>query len=198
MTARALRKLLAVCLGVLLAACGTTRPTVSPTTEALHRLVLVVREQPDGEVTHSWQRAEDFDFARRYSHRPGADGRVGRILLTSNQPPDCYAQYLECYYQCRKTPLPPDFEHYIHDFGPAAGHERYCAEKCMRQYTDCVKAQGHQAQEFSAADGAVDWLKRNHKAVLVGGLIVIAGVVFVVISAGAGVIVLAPVVLVAS
>jgi uncharacterized membrane protein len=55
-----------------------------------------------------------------------------------------------------------------------------------------------QPQEFTAMDGAVDWLKRNHKAVLVGSLIVIAGVVFVVVSAGAGLVILAPAALVAS
>ncbi len=197
MTACAIRKLLAAGLAALLVACSTARSSGSPSTEALTHLVLVIRERPEGRATHSWQRAEDFDLAS-YGSRSSADGKSGRVVLATSQQPDCYAQYLECYYQCRKAPLPPDFEHYLYDFGPAAGHERYCSEKCMRQYTDCVKAQGHRAQEFTAVDSAVDWLKRNPKAVLVGSLVVIAGVVFVVVSAGAGAIVLAPVVLVAS
>jgi hypothetical protein len=58
--------------------------------------------------------------------------------------------------------------------------------------------QGFQPQEFTAIDTAVDWLKRHRTEVLVGSIIVIAGVVFVVVSMGAGLIVLAPVVLVAS
>jgi hypothetical protein len=53
-------------------------------------------------------------------------------------------------------------------------------------------------QEFTAVDGAIDWLKRHRTTVLAGSIIVIAGVAFVVISAGAGLIVLAPVVLVTS
>jgi hypothetical protein len=53
-------------------------------------------------------------------------------------------------------------------------------------------------QEFTAVDGAVDWLKRHRTEVLVGSVIVIAGVTFVVVSAGAGVVILAPVVLLAS
>ncbi|PTL82882.1 hypothetical protein DAT35_18705 [Vitiosangium sp. GDMCC 1.1324] len=68
----------------------------------------------------------------------------------------------------------------------------------MRKYTECLKAQGRRAQEFTAVDSAVDWLKRNREAILVGSLVVIAGVVFVTVSAGAGIVVLAPVVLVAS
>ncbi len=47
-------------------------------------------------------------------------------------------------------------------------------------------------------DSAVDWLKRHQMAVLAGSIIAIAGVTFVVVSAGAGVVVLAPVVLMVS
>jgi hypothetical protein len=53
-------------------------------------------------------------------------------------------------------------------------------------------------QEFTAVDGAVDWLKRHRTGVLVGSVVVIAGVAFVVVSAGTGVVILAPVVLLAS
>jgi S-adenosylhomocysteine hydrolase len=45
----------------------------------------------------------------------------------------------------------------------------------MRQYTQCLKAQGRRSQAFTAVDGAVDWLKRNHNTMLVGSLVVIAG-----------------------
>jgi hypothetical protein len=44
----------------------------------------------------------------------------------------------------------------------------------------------------------IDGLKRNHKKLLVGSIIVIAGVTFVVVSAGAGLVVLAPMALIAS
>lgn len=45
---------------------------------------------------------------------------------------------------------------------------------------------------------AVDWLKRNPRGVLVGSIVVIAGVAFVTVSAGAGLVVLAPAALLAS
>jgi len=50
----------------------------------------------------------------------------------------------------------------------------------------------------TAADDAIEWLKRNRKELLVGTIVIIAGVAFVTLSAGAGVVVLAPVVLVAT
>jgi hypothetical protein len=190
------QRLISACVSLLLVSCSTT-PSAATTNVDLTRLVLVIRELPDGQVSHSWQRAEDFDLSQ-FRYQSSLNGLAGRIVLATGQQDDCYAQYLECYYQCRKAPVPPDFDHYLHDFGPAAGHERYCSEKCMRKYTDCLRAQGRRLQEFSAVDPAVDWLKRNRKAVLAGSLIVIAGVVFVVVSAGAGLVVLAPVVLVTS
>lgn len=191
------QKVVAAVLGVLLVSCSVTRYTAHPSAEELTQLVLVLEEAPDGRVHHSWQRAQEFELE---SYRDGSStkGVAGRIVLATSRQPDCYAQYLECYHQCRQTPVPPDFNQYLDDFGPRAGHDRYCSEKCMRQYTECLKAQGSRAQEFTTVDSAVDWLKRNREALLAGSLVVIAGVVFVTVSAGAGVIVLAPVVLVAS
>ncbi|ATB40663.1 hypothetical protein CYFUS_006114 [Cystobacter fuscus] len=44
-------------------------------------------------------------------------------------------------------------------------------------------------------DEAIDWLKRHRQELLVGTIVTAAGVTFIVISAGAGVVVLAPLVL---
>jgi hypothetical protein len=189
-------KLISISLSLFLGSCSATRH-IAPTSADLTRLVLVIGESPDGQVSHFWHHAEDFDLSHFRRHSSLGD-TAGRIVLTAGQQDDCYAQYLECYYQCRKTPVPPEFDHYLYDFGPAAGHERYCSERCMRKYTECLRAQGHRQQEFTAIDDAVDWLKRNRRAVLVGSLVIIAGVAFVVVSAGAGLVVLVPVVLVAS
>ncbi|WP_395843181.1 hypothetical protein [Cystobacter fuscus] len=187
----------AAALSTLLVSCSATRYTVPADAEELSRLVLVIEEAPDGRVNHSWLPAGSFDL-ERYRDRPDAEGRAGRIVLVANQQIDCYAQYLECYQQCRQTPVPPDFNQYIYDFGPRAGHDRYCSDKCMPQYTECLKAQGNRAQVFTKVDHAVDWLKSNHESVLVGSMVVIAGVVFVTVSAGAGVVILAPLLVVTS
>jgi hypothetical protein len=191
------QKVVAAILGVLLISCSATRYTAHPSAKELTQLVLIVEEAPDGRVSHSWRRAQEFDL-ERYRDGSSAEGAAGRIVLAASRQPDCYAQYLECYHQCRQTPVPPDFNQYLDDFGPRAGHDRYCSEKCMRQYTECLKAQGGHAQEFTAVDSAVDWLKSHRETLWVGSLVVIAGVVFVTVSAGAGLIVLVPVVLVAS
>jgi hypothetical protein len=190
------RGLIAASCSLLLASCSATRSS-APTRAELAYLVLVIRESPDGQVSHSWERAEDFELSR-IRHQSSLEGTAGRIVLASGRQDDCYAQYIECYHLCRKTPVPPEFNQYLHDFGVEAGHDRYCSEKCMREYTRCLKGQGHRQREFTAVDSAVDWLKRNHKAVLIGSVVVIAGVVFVAVSAGAGLVVLAPAVLVTS
>jgi hypothetical protein len=78
------------------------------------------------------------------------------------------------------------------------GKELWCREQCWQPYLDCEALQGRRPQEFSVADEAADWLKRNPEAVLVGSIIIIAGVAFVVVSAGVGLVILVPAVLLAS
>ncbi|WP_051256542.1 hypothetical protein [Cystobacter fuscus] len=191
------QRFVATVLSTLLVACSATRYTVPTGAEELSRFVLVLEEAPDGRVNHSWLPAEALDL-ERYRYRPYAEAEAGRIVLAASQQIDCYAQYLECYQQCRQTPVPPDYNQYIYDFGPRAGHDRYCSDKCMPQYTECLKAQGNRAQVFTTVDRAVDWLERNHESVLVGSMVVIAGVVFVTVSGGAGIVILAPLVVVTS
>jgi hypothetical protein len=63
---------------------------------------------------------------------------------------------------------------------------------------DCVDAENARALRFPAVDGAVEWLKEHRTKLLVGAVVVIAGVTFVVVSGGAGLFVLAPLALMAS
>jgi uncharacterized membrane protein len=67
----------------------------------------------------------------------------------------------------------------------------------MQPYLDCVELEELRPQEFSAMSTALDWLKRNRRELLVGSTVIIAGVVFVVVSAGVGLVILAPAVLLA-
>ncbi len=57
------QRLIAASCSLLLASCSATRSAV-PTRNELPHLVLVIRETPDGQVRHSWERAEDFDLLR--------------------------------------------------------------------------------------------------------------------------------------
>lgn len=93
----------------------------------------------------------------------------------------------------RKLPAP---HNYIPRGHPR--HDQICRDNCRPAYEDCVEAESARALRFSAVDGAVEWLKEYRTELLVGTVVVIAGVVFVVVSAGAGLLVLAPLAMMAS
>jgi hypothetical protein len=158
--------------------------------------VLIISELPDGQVTHSWQRAEDFDLSR-YRHHSNSDSPPGHIVLAAARPRDCDQEMQDCYQNCMRRSLPSGYGH-IKSPRKSGGKSEYCREQCWQSYQDCVELQRLRPQEFTAVDGAVDWLKRNREAVVVGSVVMIAGAVFVVVSAGAGLLVLAPLALVAS
>jgi hypothetical protein len=189
-----LERLLASMLSVVLAACSTTPNTGPSNTEDLARFVLVIRELPDGQLTHTWQNAEGFDLPS-YRFPPGPYSIPAGVMLAASQERDCHEEYLACHRDCRSSSLPPSHRHIPRG---SVRHDSYCWEKCKQPYLDCERLKELQPREFTAIDNALDWLKRNRKTVLVGSLVVIAGVTFVVVSAGAGLLVLAPAVLVAS
>lgn len=66
---------------------------------------------------------------------------------------------------------------------------------CREAYEDCLKLKEAHTLEFTAMDEAIDWLKRHRQELLVGTIVTTAGVTFIVVSAGAGILVLAPLVL---
>lgn len=73
----------------------------------------------------------------------------------------------------------------------------FCQTECLKEYMACLDLQKSHALQFHGADDAVEWLKRNHQQLLVGTIVIVAGIAFVTVSAGAGAAVLAPLVLVA-
>lgn len=193
-----LEKLLIVATSALLVSCSATRQAPSaPTRPAgLSNFVLIIQEHPDGQVTHTWRPIEGIELAR-YRRLQYGDGQAGRVLLAAVRQRDCDQENQECYRKCMRRPLAPEYESYESP-RKSGGKSEFCRRECQQAYDDCLEMERLRPQEFTAADGAVDWLKRNRTAVLAGSVVVIAGVVFVVISAGAGLIVLAPVVLLAS
>lgn len=161
-------KLPASLFSVLLAACTTTQYSAPPEGRELSRFILVMREHPNGQVSYTWQRAEEFDLSR-YTASSASEGMDRRIVFTAGRTRDCHAEYLECIDECMSRPLPRGYGHITAGRG-LGGKMEYCQ----------------------------DWLKRNHRSVLAGSVVVIAGVTFVVVSAGAGLVILAPAVLLAS
>ncbi len=191
-------RLLASLLGVLLVSCGATRYGTTPAVEELTRYVLVIEEPPDGQVTHAWRRAEEFDLSGYKYPASTRATTYGRIVLASRRPRDCDEENHQCVEKCMNRPLPRGFGHIkTRDRGNGA-KEDWCRDQCWQPYRDCQELEGRRPQEFSAVDEAIDWLKRNPRGILVGSIVVIAGVAFVTVSAGAGLVVLAPAALLAS
>lgn len=184
-------------LSALLVSCSTTRYAAPPDAEELPTLVLHIQEHPDGSVTHSWQRAEDVELPRS-ALLTRSSPSTSAIVLTVGSQRDCDEELRECMRECMSRPLPRGFGHITSGGRGKGGKEEYCSRRCMQPYLDCSKLQELKPQEFTAIDTAVDWLKRHRRSILVGSVVVIAGVAFVMVSAGAGLVVLAPAVILAS
>jgi hypothetical protein len=183
-------------LALLLTSCVTSR-TVAPTnSRELTRLVLFIEKQSDGTVTHAWKRAEAFDLS------PYRGARTTRpafpVVLTTGGTRDCDEENRACIHECMSRPLPQGYGHITSGGRGRGGKEVYCNEKCMQPYRDCLKVQQLQPREFTSVDKAIDWLKQNRDSVLLGGVVIVAGVAFVTVSAGVGVLILVPAVLLAT
>jgi len=193
-----LKRLMIVATSILLVSCSATRQELpAPKSPAkLSSFVLLIQEHRDGRVTYEWRPAENFDLSR-YQHLRYGDGQLGKALPTAARQRDCDQENQDCYRNCMRRPLAPEYESYESP-RKSGGKSEFCRKECQQAYDDCLELERLRPREFSAADGAADWLKRHRTVVLAGSVVVIAGVAFVVISAGAGLIILAPVALLAS
>jgi hypothetical protein len=177
-------------LGVLTACSGSqTHPSLEPSRglpQDLYESVLVLRFIPGEQAEHSWQSASTWE-QELSDLRASAASDAGRIVFASSRPRNCDQEQIDCHRDCmrRKPPYP-------HGARRSHGHIEYCDNKCLNEYMDCLRLQKLEALSFPAIHRAVDWMRRHQQEVLVGTIIVAAGVAFVVISAGAGLIVLAP------
>jgi hypothetical protein len=148
--------------------------------------LLLIQDARDGTISHTWALIDEADGWRH----DGSGGRQGevdsRIVLASGRQRDCNQEHHECYQRCkrRKPPYPYEYK--------KPSHSTYCRETCQEEYMECLKATGQYPVEFMGANEAIEWLKRHRTELLVGAVIVVAGVTFVVVSAGAGVLILAP------
>jgi hypothetical protein len=102
---------------------------------------------------------------------------------------NCDAEQHACFNECWKSdPLP--FPHEKRD----GWFYEYCTRECRKLYMECEKSNEKKARElkFSRVDEAIEWI-RNHKAeVMLGTVVVIAGVAFIVTTGGSGALILAP------
>jgi hypothetical protein len=175
---------------VVLACSGVRPPVPTERFQTPQGQFLVIRDTLDEAQAVTWLSASEFD--RSLLDQALVRSRdSGPVVLAARRARDCDKEQIECFRRCwkRKPPYPSE--------RGDPGHYAHCQETCLRAYEDCLARNKLLAQEFSVMDDAIDWLKRHHREVLVGTLITAAGVTFIVVSAGAGALVLAPLVLVA-
>jgi hypothetical protein len=184
---------MAVSLCLLLVSCNATRSSIpSPTSvQELSRLVLVIQETTDGQVTHSWAPLSSFDLSTSpYQLSNGTvEGPIVRAAWTRN----CEDELDGCMQMCMKSLRGRNWSH-----ANRGSKAETCRDRCRPAYNDCCRLRDQaEALKFSAVDDAVNWLKHHYEELLVGTVVVIAGVTFVVIVVGSGgtALVLAPAVL---
>jgi hypothetical protein len=185
--------LLVPALALLLVARGGTRHATGPREDGLSNRVLILAEDARGEVHPLWQSATGFSQSRR-AEAFRARSEVGRIVLASRRPRDCDQEQIDCVQACMKSRLPSYLGHIQRADG---GKKRFCERECLEKCQDCLDLQKAQALRFQAEDDAVDGLKHHHTELLVGTIVIIAGIAFVTVSAGTGAAILAPLMLVA-
>lgn len=169
-------------LGLLLVACGATHSSVSgpPSVQELSRRVLVLRKMPDGQVIHSWEPLSSFDLSK-YPYRVSGstvEGPLVRAAWTR----DCEEEFYACTDMCTKSLRGRNWSHATKD-----SKFEMCRDRCRTAQNDCNQLRDlAEALKFSTVDGAVDWLKQHHEEVLIGTVVVIAGVAFVTVVVGSG------------
>jgi hypothetical protein len=204
MKSRPLQKFMALCLGFLLVSCSTTQhldlPPVGP--HELSRHVLIIQETPDGKVTHDWRPLREFDpmeIQCALSKRPT---RRGSVRVSSTGLDDyCRGRGRQCTEDCFKSrnPFPVGHLRYPKYEGPWRNGKRWwCPKSCGMLEDMCRRGMGgwaeEHAAEFDSTDTAVDWIKNHREEILVGTVIVIAGVAFVAatIASGGGALLFVP------
>jgi hypothetical protein len=179
----------------LLASCSATQHTFKGPAgpHELTRYALIIEETPGGQVTHSWRSASDFDL-EKYPSRASRRGNVdGRFTPVATHTSHCDARLDACIDMCTSSPrpIPIEGEKYPAHLGPwARNRGHWCQSTCMNFHQLCIRGRGPWAKqpvhEFTTIDSAVDWAKRHRNEILVGAVVVIAGVAFVAVVAGSG------------
>ncbi|WP_245682759.1 hypothetical protein [Archangium gephyra] len=191
------RSLVFLLQACLLLSCGSSIRSVHPPTPGeLPKLALVIQEGANGQVVHSWRPAAEFQ--KEMQNLPSSirsSTLAGEIVLVSGRRRDCDQEQIDCHRNCMRRKLPAPLN-YIPRGHPR--HNQVCRDQCRLAYDDCMEAEKARALRFSAVEEAVGWLKEHRTELLVGTVVVIAGVTFVAVSAGAGLVVLAPFVVMAS
>jgi hypothetical protein len=169
-------------IALFLASCSAHLPPGPDPSDPreLSRYALVIEEMSDGQVTHSWVPSNNFD-ASQYSYLPSTGVVEGRVVRASFNR-DCEEERDRCEEMCKASLKGRNWTH-----ASGGSKAQICRERCRPAYQDCSQLREQaDAVKFPVTDKAVDWLKRHREELLVGTIIVIAGVAFAVVVVGSG------------
>ena len=89
-------RLHSACLALLLVSCSATRASMTRTPEELTQSLLIIQEESNGQVSHSWKRTDEFDLPP--SHAAQLHDRArGPVVLVSDRQRDCDQEHIDCY-----------------------------------------------------------------------------------------------------
>lgn len=176
------QRLLAVILACLIASCGAHQPPVTDPSapRELAWYALIIEEAAGGQVTHAWLPANSFDLERYAQGSRTGETWGGIVRASFNR--DCEEERDQCEEMCKASLRGRNWAH-----ASAGSKAQICRDRCRPAYLDCSRLREQaEAVKFSVPGQAVDWLKRHRDELVVGSLVVIAGVAFVVVVAGSG------------
>ncbi|WNG58387.1 hypothetical protein F0U59_29320 [Archangium gephyra] len=153
--------------------------------EDLTSYFLIIRDARDGRAEHAWVKKAEFDGSA-FASLAASTSSSGACARSR----DCDQEHHDCYQGCKKRKPPYPYKR------NSPEHIDLCNKTCLSSYMECLKATGQHPVEFMGMNDAIGWLKRHRQELLAGTVIVAAGVALVVVSSGAGVVVLAPLVVV--
>jgi hypothetical protein len=191
------QRAMAVSLALMLASCGATRhAAVGPTGPLdLTRYALVFQQQPDGKLVHTWIPLSEFNLTdlQRTSGSMSVRRDIVRVS-SSGLNAYCDGRHDQCVRDCLKSSRPFVIGHRKYMDTQAQpwriARSWWCPSNCMEAAIECKGGRGEWAEEyaaeFDAIDPAIDWIKRHRAELVVGAVVVIAGVAFAVALVGSG------------
>ena len=102
----------------------------------------------------------------------------------------CAELQLKCHKQCmRRKPQYPGVRKGSRE------HDEHCTTECLKEFMTCLKRMEElerQELRFENVDGELSWLRDHKTEVVIGTVVVVAGVAFIVATGGSGALLLVP------
>ncbi|HSP81046.1 MAG TPA: hypothetical protein VLQ93_21160 [Myxococcaceae bacterium] len=159
-------------------------------------------------MTHEWKPLDELDltsFSYPVSARNGYRNTV--CASSSGLAEYCEGRRKQCEDDCLRSSRPFSIGHLKYTDTKIQpwriARSWWCPRYCLEQSIACNKGRGEWAEQYAAEfdeiEPAVDWIKNHREEILVGTVIVIAGVAFTaaVVATSGGALILVPLVLMA-